>query len=332
MKSEKQQMLRLALAIRDRFVERIAPPVILPVADWEDLCNKTRRVQRAQARGLRLAAVKLKEESVFALQRVRDQITAVLAAEADSQIARAAPSAGEIYQDLTALHEEFDDVSWSLREGSLSVTTDPIVLEGMYLGAFRIELQWAELPVDSAYSIIAVDPTPAASNESVTHPHVENEMLCSGDGRATIRLALVEGRLADFFLIVTNILRTYNSASAYVTLDAWEGTPCADCGSHVGEDERILCAQCDSPACNDCSVFCERCQSSYCSECCAGCSACNGGYCKDCLRTCPACKKLVCCNCLLEEDCEWCHDEEKPEHESPQSVAANRLCSTAAAV
>lgn len=331
MNREKRQMLHLALAIRDRFADRIAPPVTLPVADWEDLCNKVWRVQRAQTRGLRLAAVKLKEESVFSLQRVHDQIVTVLASYRDSQTARTVPSAGEVFQDLTALREEFADISWSLGERTLSVTTEPIVLEDVYLGAFRIELHWAELLVDPAYRIIAVDPTPAVSNESVTHPHVEDEILCAGDGRATIRRALAEGRLADFFLIVTNILRTYNSASAYVTLDAWEGAPCADCGSHVGEDERILCAQCDSPVCNDCSVFCEECQSSYCSECCASCSACNEACCRDCLQTCPACKKLVCRNCLLEKGCECCHEEEL-ENESPQSVATNRACGTAVTV
>jgi len=331
MKREKKQMLRLALAIRERYVERTDPPVTLPVADWEYLCAKVQRTQRAASRGLRLAAVKLREESNFCLQRLRDQITTVLAAEGDSQMAHAVPSAGEIHGDLTALHEEFGEVSWSLPVGTLSVTTESLVLEGIDLGRFTVELQWAELPEDCAYRVIAVDPRPAASKESVTHPHVEDEALCAGEGRIAIRRALSEGRLADFFLVVANILRTYNHGSAYVTLDAWEGRPCVDCGSHVGGDDAYLCPMCDSILCEDCGRTCTSCSDLCCPECWSHCAACEHAYCKNCLQKCPVCKELVCRDCLLEKDCECCHEEE-PENESPQSDAANHACSTALTV
>jgi hypothetical protein len=330
-KSEKKQMLRLAVAIREQYVKRTAPPVTLPVAEWEYLCNKMRRVQLAKTRRLWLAAVKLKEESVSSLQRLRDEMTAVLAADVDARSKQTPPSASEIYQDLASLREEFDEVSWSLRERTLSATTEPIVLEDMYLGAFQIELHWANLPDDSAYSVIAVDPKPAASNDSVTHPHVEDGVLCAGDGRVPIRRALAEGRLADFFLIVANILRTYNVDSAYVTLGAWDGRPCVDCGSHLADDEGVSCSRCASLVCDDCCVFCSGCLSSYCSECTTGCSACDARYCIDCLCECPSCKRLVCRNCLHERDCEYCHDEET-ENDAFPSDGANRLCRTAVAV
>lgn len=331
MKRENRQMLRLALAVREQFVDRFDPSVTLPVAEWEYLHAKVQRTQRASMRGLRLAATKLRGESIFCLERLRDQITTLLAAEADSQISRSVPSAMEIYRDLMALHEEFDEVSCSLAGGTLSVTTDRIVLEGIGLGRFTIELQWDQLPGDCAYRVIAEDPNPAVSNGAVTHPHVEDEALCAGDGRSAIHLALSEGRLADFFLIVANILRTYNVDSAYVTLDAWEGKPCVDCGSHVAGDDYCLCSRCDSVVCEDCGATCPGCSYVNCSECSSSCAACDASHCTNCLRACPACKELVCPNCLLEKDCECCH-EEKPENESPESDAANHVCSTTAAV
>jgi len=278
-----------------------------------------------------LAAVKLKEESVFSLQRLRDRIAAMLAVDGDGRSTQPLPSASDICQDLTALHEEFAEVTWSLSDETLSVTTEPILLQGVYLGAFRIELRWAELPASSAYSIIAVDPNPAASNESVTHPHVEDGELCAGEGRTAIRHALAEGRLADFFLIVANILRTYNHDSAFVTLELWEGRPCMDCGTHSTEDEYVSCTQCDRSVCNDCYVYCESCHSSYCSECSSQCAGCIERYCNDCLQTCPACQELVCSNCLMEKDCECCHEEESKD-ESPESDAAEPSRSAIAAV
>jgi len=280
---------------------------------------------------LRLATVKLKEESIFSLQRLRDRIAAILAADGDGQSAPALPSAGDIYQDLMALHDEFAEVSWSLSDETLSVTTEPIVLEGVYLGAFRIELRWAELPASTAFSIVAVDPNRAASNESATHPHVEDGELCAGEGRPAIRHALAEGRLADFFLIVANILRTYNHDSAYVTLELWRGRPCMDCGTHTGEDESVSCTRCDRSVCNDCYVYCESCHSTYCSDCSSQCAGCIERYCNDCLHTCPACQEWVCSNCLTEKDCECCHEEET-EDESPEADADNSSGSASAAV
>ena len=89
-------------------------------------------------------------------------------------------------------------------------------------------------------------PIPLRSNEDVTHPHVSDEAVCEGDGRVPIRKALEQGRLLDFFVIVRNLLQTYNSGSPFVSLDDWEGIRCADCGASAGEDERWTCVKCES--------------------------------------------------------------------------------------
>ena len=57
--------------------------------------------------------------------------------------------------------------------------------------------------------MIALDPSPAASNSETTHPHVQTNQLCEGDGRSAIRHAMREGRLLDFFVLVRQILQTY---------------------------------------------------------------------------------------------------------------------------
>ena len=73
--------------------------------------------------------------------------------------------------------------------------------------------------------MIAEDPHPAHSDDSVTHPHVQSEGVCEGDAKLPIRNALSQLRLLDFFQIVGSLLRTYNSGSPYVAL-LMTGTEC----------------------------------------------------------------------------------------------------------
>ena len=98
-------------------------------------------------------------------------------------------------------------------EHEIAVTTEPITLEGIFLGPFEIRLDWERLGNSLPYRIKALDPHPAAANEDVTHPHVQNEQLCEGDGRVGHPQRLREGRLGDFFLLVAQVLRTYGKGS-----------------------------------------------------------------------------------------------------------------------
>jgi len=145
-------------------------------------------------------------------------------------------TAEDIYRDILALHDEFEDVSWERRQQTLGARTEPIELEGVHLGEFGIRLDWGNLVNGHPenYCVVALDPHPASSNESVTHPHVQDKDVCEGDGRIPIRTALEQGRLMDFFLVVRNLLRTYNSGSPFVSLDEWYGANCSDCGSKWG--------------------------------------------------------------------------------------------------
>ena len=50
------------------------------------------------------------------------------------------PSLREIYAELMGLVDEFPEVEFDLRGHTLSVVTDPVTLDDMSLGPFRIEL------------------------------------------------------------------------------------------------------------------------------------------------------------------------------------------------
>jgi hypothetical protein len=136
-----------------------------------------------------------------------------------------------------------------------------------------------------AYRVIAVRPCPAAGNDEVTHPHVRDETLCEGDGSVPIRAALSQGRLLDFFILVNQILQTYNPDSAHVLLDRWDGISCRDCGWRMPRDEHGLCDRCEEPLCSDCSTHCQGCDRFICSGCVSECSDCGEHLCAQCLVT-----------------------------------------------
>jgi hypothetical protein len=139
---------------------------------------------------------------------------------------REVPHLSGIAAELWALQQEFDDVEFHGEENALCVVTEPITLEDVYLGRFRIALylgSLCELYQRVPYFVLAIDPHPAATDDAVTHPHVSNDVLCEGDGTAAIRAALETGRLVDFFTMVRSILTTYNPDSPYVVFVADKG-------------------------------------------------------------------------------------------------------------
>ena len=229
----------------------------------------------------------------------------------------------DIYRDILALHAEFDDVSWDLRAKTLSVTTTDIVLEGVYLGAFEIRLVFGSLTRSNAYEVIAVDPHPAASDESVTHPHVQDNEPCEGEAGLPIEQALKDGRIAYFYLIVLNLLNTYNSGSPHVALKNWEGVACRDCGANVSEDERFSCEHCGDVLCDGCFVSCPSCDALHCSQCLETCSGCDESACRYCLKPCSECGDRFCPTCLSEKGmCDTCHEEEQEKETARQDSTA----------
>jgi hypothetical protein len=173
-------------------------------------------------------------------------------------------------------------------------------------------LRWTDIGRKQAYEVIAEEPCCAAENEEVTHPHVQSGRLCEGQGAVAIRSALTEGRILDFFLLVSRVLDTYNAGSAHVPLDRWSGVPCRDCGLIMPSDDHGLCEACEGPLCGDCSASCQGCQSATCRECLCDCTSCGQAFCGGCLTPTQLCE-----TCLQQQQ------QEENSHDLLQTSAAD---------
>jgi hypothetical protein len=272
----------------------------------EDLLDRVRRLHRQielarLARGrLWTAATARMEESarqeLSHLYRAMQQAITQGAAFTPTFQRIVQPTLRESYEDLLQLQEEFEDVRLELVQRSISVTTEPIELEGVFLGRFEIRLALDHLSnaADaSAFEIIALDPHPASANQSVTHPHVQDQKLCAGDAAVPISTSLWAGRLCDAFLAINSVLHTYNSHSPYVALSNWSGTECSDCGAIVDEDETYFCAGCDQDYCSDCIRSCGCCDESRCRNCLDEDRESEVLCCRGCQEECGECRRMV---------------------------------------
>ena len=211
----KKTALRAAVLIHEQLAgdKRQEMPISLPDYSWNKIQQLRRQIDLASRRGWHRAAARLTEDLAGAMDGCRRELENVLRVLQSHQRQRHVASASEIYRDILALADEFEAVDIDLGEHELSVTTDRIVLEGINLGPFEIRLDWHLLGSSSAYRVVALDPNPAAKNEDVTHPHVQDGSLCEGEGRSAVQAALEECRLYDFFLLVSRLLHTYGRGS-----------------------------------------------------------------------------------------------------------------------
>jgi hypothetical protein len=278
-----------------------------------------RQLGLATSRGWDAAAGKL-------IQAAEDAIRDVpyYAAEAETAIKRANPAAvqlGDIMGELEQAQSEFGHLKYTPQGPKLSIVTEPIELEDVYLGEFEIELdlsRLAETRHGSTYSIIALDPHPASSNDAVTHPHVSDSHLCEGDASAAIAAALATGRIFDFFMLVKGVLTTYNASSPYISLSDWSGVSCHECGCSTDPDELHFCNSCESDFCGECISYCRACDESTCRSCLEECGACGDMICPSCKTSCPECGRTICVGCKEEEQCP-CVQERKEQEENDRN-------------
>lgn len=227
-------------------------------------------------------------------------------------------SLGELAGELDQIEDEFGDWDFDANVQELSVETEPVTLDGIYLGPFEIRLHLSYLCHMSRrqpFAVIALDPNPASSASHVTHPHVSDEGLCAGDATASLQNCLASGRLCDFFLIVRQVLNTYNAHSPYVALDQWEGELCPDCGYAMGDEDRFMCENCHNDFCSECISYCRSCDLSSCRECLVTCDHCDELNCRECMRTCSECGEPCCQSCLEDDLCPDCKQEQENSNE-----------------
>jgi hypothetical protein len=227
-----------------------------------------------------------------------------------------------LIDELNALEKEFGDIEFDASRNNISVITEPITLDDVYLGPFKIQLELNKLDQlynSSPYIVIALEPNPAATDEQVTHPHVSNEKLCEGEGSATIKAAFEEGRIYDFFTIVRSILNTYSPDSPYVSLDDWDGATCYDCGYTMSSENTYYCYYCEHDFCEECSTYCRHCEETVCLSCSGQCSYCEEFVCRNCISQCEECGKQFCQSCLEDDVCPDCREEKENENEQQET-------------
>ncbi len=238
------------------------------------------------------------------------------------------PTLRQLVEELTQLEQEFGRIECNLKKLTLSVFTEPVELEGIYLGDFEIRLEIAslhELRDCGIFRIAALDPHPAAGNEGVTHPHVNDEYLCAGDAGNSLLQALAAGRICDAFLLIKSVLQTYNPLSPYVALSDWEGIACYDCGYVVHGDEYYYCEICDHDFCCECFSSCAKCHIAACRCCLKTCPVCELDYCESCLSSCVECDTEICESCLEDDLCPTCKKESEASDEEESISAENEV-------
>lgn len=298
---------RCAVRWREAYRQRSAIPR-LPAARLDVGClqHRFRTLELTTDRGWRIAEVHTRARLLADLDLLAQQLretTTRLRADREQTL----PSCRFLYEELLAVEEEFGELA--VERGDVIVSTDSIVLEDVSLGRFAIRLEIKRLGEDAPYRIEALEPNPASSSTATTHPHVHDERLCAGEGRAAISAALAQGRLFDFFLIVNRIMHTYAEGAAYVDLAAWHGIPCHDCGATVDTNDSFVCDNCEESLCGDCSLSCARCGNGYCAQCLDRCARCDEPYCRSCLEDCSHCGEACCPDCLAETLCQSCTEE-----------------------
>jgi hypothetical protein len=245
------------------------------------------------------------------------------------------PSLADWVRELEGLAGEFGSYETDPDRAVLHVVTDPITLEGVALGPYRIELVLDRLGREKgagAFRIVALDAKPATGREDVTHPHISSDELCAGDATVSIGRALADGRLADAFVLVRSVLTAYNPRSAYVRLEVWDGLTCDDCGDRADRDESSSCPACGNDLCDRCTSACRVCEETSCNGCLTTCDGCDDPCCSRCLERvqsgsalCPRCRDTCreCKTTVLHSDldddalCESCRE---PIPTSPQPL------------
>ncbi|QDT66721.1 hypothetical protein [Calycomorphotria hydatis] len=336
MTQHQRQLLRTAVKLANLLTAETPSgvPFDLPAVEIQDLKRCHRQLMLARQHrycGAELRVTQSLRSSLLNLSRRLE----VLAFNWDQQ-RKGSPQVStlsEIYRDLVALEAEFPEVRCDLAARTISVMTEPITLDDIELGPFEIRLNWNALSDinRSPYKVIALEPNPANRSSLITHPHVQNGVLCEGEGHLVIQSALQEGRLFDFFTIVVHVLRTYNPDSPHVSLESWDGISCGDCGCLIEEEDIYSCEFCSLVNCDMCTGCCHVCDAHACNSCLNECEECHSACCHHCQTRCTTCKRRCCSDCLdMEERCSLCQlepsesettDEETNSSTNPETTA-----------
>jgi len=321
-------LLKTALALQHQF-ERIrrsrVEHIQLPHDPWKLLQKWSRQLIRAQARRYVASTQTCRYRLRETIQQLIYGLNQLDAELSGATVTPPVPSLRTLYEELRMLCEEFEHVELLPARNRIHEITEPIELNDIPLGRFEIEFDTSALGTQQPYRVVPLEPNYPHSGDSVPHPHVQNQTLCEGDGRSAIQMALEQGRIGDFFVLVQQILRTYNADSPYVDLESWLGIPCHDCGETIAEEESYGCDECSHRLCDHCVCICDNCEVTLCHGCVNRCAGCDQTFCSTCLCDCSNCAQEYCSDCMEHSLCETCQEskeddaqsENTPTHTSP---------------
>lgn len=318
MDPHKKYLLRVASAIQSGLLRQPHPRLAEAEATLSRLCGQldhlkpaTRKLAICRQRGWSLAGQKLLQDLRYTVLDLSAEAARGERVMGDRE--EPTPTLEQLYEELAQAEQEFSEVEYRRSEGVLVVTTAPIVLEDVRLGQFEIQLVLDRLGAPDhhdALRIVALEPNPASSDERVTHPHVSNESLCTGEASAALHAAIVSGRICDVFLLARSVLENYNPGSPFVSLENWDGAPCYDCGYCANSDDTFYCECCEHEYCDECISYCRSCDTNLCRGCLTKCSLCDEYICENCLQACRRCAVSACPACLDDNLCPTCIEKE----------------------
>jgi hypothetical protein len=340
-------LLRLARRLETLWTPKPEPP-IRPERAWASLRSQMTeaeslrwRIEQATARRMDCSAASLKQELSTVL-KVMDQRINELRVHSDAPPPRAQDRC-EWIRELRQLESEFGTVTIRWTDTVIRVVTEPIELKDVPLGPFAIEFDWTGGPSADgirAFEVKALKPNRPAGRSDVTHPHVEDDILCAGEAKDALAQAVADGRLVDAFQLVHSVISNYNPGSAYVSLNEWDGSHCAQCGRRIRSDDASSCECCDCELCDECGERCAGCDELRCGDCLEPCDVCRERHCRGSLATtsrgraiCSDCRE-VCSGCEasvpkdeLDADgrCPTCSTVEETDDPDPETEAAEAI-------
>ena len=299
--------LRTAMVLHEHYRQMMRPQIVPMLPSLETMRKRLSlwkwARQHKMPTAVRQSRLALEQSLQFTILSLSNQLEILRKPE------RTVPSVSQLYAEIAALQDEFENVSIDLRQRRLSVTTERIILEDLDLGPFEIRLELNRLAESSPYAVTAVEPDQSSAGHP--HPHVSGQSLCEGDGKQAIATALAHGLISEFFVLVRQILRTYNAGSAYRTLDEWHGVDCAACDYTVSSEDAYCCDRCHCSLCSDCEYRCDTCHSSLCYDCSESCEGCDDRFCRNCTETCTDCDERFCEKCLTAGRCTSCSESDE---------------------
>jgi hypothetical protein len=185
----KKLLLRTAERIRGCMhqAQSQTAEIQLPDHYWDECRALSQRVRLARSRGWHNAAAALAESLRYPLCQCLEQLNDLCNRWISGRPTESIAAVRDVFADLEALLDEFDDLSFDLSEAVLSVTTAPIVLEDILLGRFQEKAHERPLPDLEPAAQEAAAASAAAARESAEETSSTTaSILPHGLGQASV--------------------------------------------------------------------------------------------------------------------------------------------------